>query len=127
MIGMRKFLPILVLPLLAAGCSTVTNLTPHQQERTSNNWYPVEMKWLSKEHALKPETVQAQVVVGTNSYPMQATPLVRNRWEAQVPVPPNDATVRYHYRIDYQVSGIPKPYAESKLSPEYKMQIRDAK
>ncbi len=121
----KKFFPLLALPLLVAGCSTVTNLTPRQQERAENNMYPVEMKWVSNQHALKPETVRPQVIVNGQSYPMQPIPVVRNRWEAFVPVPPNEKEVRYKYKVDYEVSGIPVPQKESKLSPEYKMQIKD--
>ena len=41
---MKKFLPVLFLPLLLAGCATAfTNLTPLQQARNPKNLYPVEV------------------------------------------------------------------------------------
>jgi uncharacterized protein YceK len=121
----KKFLPLLVLPLLVAGCSTVTNLTPRAQERAENNMYPVEMKWFTSEHALKPETVRPVVIVGDETYPMKPIPVVKNRWEAFIPVAPNNKEVSYKYKIDYQISKIPTPEKVSKLSPEYKMEIRE--
>jgi hypothetical protein len=126
MIRMTKtLLPLLVLPLLVAGCSTVTNLTPRAQERSENNMYPVEMKWVSKQHALKPETVRPQVMVGTQAYPMQPVPIVKNRWEAFIPVAPDQKEVRYQYKVDYEYSGIPSARKDSKLSPQFKMEIKD--
>ncbi|MDB6027030.1 MAG: hypothetical protein JWM68_3253 [Verrucomicrobiales bacterium] len=124
---MKKFLPILILPLFVAGCSTVTNLTPRTQERAGNNTYPVEMKWVSNQHALKPETVHPVVIVGTESIPMQPIPVVKNRWEAFIPVAPNENVVRYKYKVNYEVSGIPVPQKESKSSAEYKMEIKEKK
>ena len=121
----KTFLPLLALSLLGAGCSTVTNLTPRAQERADNNMYPVEMKWVSNQHALKPETVRPIVMIGDQAIPMQQVPVVKNRWEAFVPIPPDQKEVRYKYKIDYDVSGIPVPQKESKQSVEYKMEIKD--
>ncbi len=128
MIRMTKnFLPLLVLPLLVAGCSTVTNLTPRAQERAENNMYPVEMKWVSKQHALRPETVRPVVMVGSEAIPMKPVPVVKNRWEAFVPIAPDQKEVRYKFKVDYEVSGIPVPKKDSKQSVEYKMEIKDKK
>lgn len=120
-----KYLPLLVLPLWVAGCSTVTNLTPRAQERAETGVYPVEMKWVSNQHALRPETVRPVVIVGNEAIPMQQVPVVKNRWEAFIPIAPGQKEVRYKYKVDYEVSGIPVPQKDSKLSPEYKMEIRD--
>lgn len=122
---MRKLLPFLILPMLVAGCSSVTNLTPHTERSTAN--YHFEMKWNNTQHALKPGTAKAYVLIGDQSFPMQPTPIVKNRFETSISLNTSEPTIRYRYKIDYEVSAVPSPRQESTLSPEYKLDISGKK
>ena len=78
---------LLTLLFLMVGCvrSTITNLTPSQLPRNQAGLYPVEMEWKSNQTALRYETIEPSVLIGTNIFPMQRTKLLTNRWEALVP------------------------------------------
>lgn len=120
----KKFLPVLLLPLLLAGCATsLTNLTPLQQVRNANNLYPVEVAFDSSQQALRWEDIRAQILVGEATYPMRPTLLMTNRWEGLLPVPPELNTVTYRYKLDYECNSFGKPKSGSRVSPEYTLQI----
>jgi hypothetical protein len=120
----KKFLPVLFLPLLLAGCATsFTNLTPLQQARNPNNAYPVEVAFDSSEQALRWDSIRPQILVGPESIPMRATLLMTNRWEGLVPVPPGASTVKYRYKFDYEVNAFGKPKAANRVSPEYTLRV----
>ena len=76
-------------PLMLMGCMyhKITNLTPGALPRNNSGFYPVEIIWESNQRTVRYETVQPQVMIGTNSFPMKNTPKMTNRWEALVPVP----------------------------------------
>ncbi len=121
----KKFLPVLFLPLLLAGCATAfTNLTPLQQARNANNLYPVEVAMDSSEQAIRWDSIRPQILVGPDAYPMRPTLLMTNRWEGLVPVPPGLASVKYRYRFDYEVNSFGKPKPASRVSPEYTLRIQ---
>ena len=123
---LKKFLTLLALPLLIAGCSTpaiFTNLTPQQQLRNTNNLYTVEVALVSRQQTLRWETIHPQIVVGTEVYPMRPTMLMTNRWEGLLPVPQSTNLVHYHYKFDYQANAFGGPIPESASSPEYTLQI----
>lgn len=125
----KRFLPLLLAPLLLAGCSTTfTNLTPSQQLRNANNLYPVEVAFTTRQQSLRWETIQPYVNVGTEFYPMRQTLRMSNRWEGLVPVPADKSTITYRYKFDfkYNAVGLP-PQEDSSLSPEYKLKIVDQK
>jgi hypothetical protein len=126
---MKNFLGLAALSGLLVGCasSKITNLTPTRVERNSSNLYPIEAAWETREHVIRPESLQPKVVVGTEAYPMQRVPVVKNRWETLIPVPPNENSVRYKFKFDYDYNSIPVPRRNSKLSPEYKLEIVDKK
>ena len=84
----KKSLPVLLLPLLLAGCaSQLTNLTPQQQHRNANNLYPVEVSFNTRQETVRWQSIRPQIVVGSEFYPMRATPLMTNRWRACCPCP----------------------------------------
>lgn len=117
----------LCVALLALGCVTsgVTNLTPTKVKRTPNNLYHIEYQWNSNQQTLRPETITPTVVVGQESYPMRKVPKMRNRWEAYIPVPPDQKAVNYRFKIDYDYNRFGKTGKDSMLSPEYKLVIED--
>ena len=120
----NKFLPVLVLPLLLAGCATqFTNLTPQQQVRNANNIYMLEVAVASGQQTLRWESIRPQILVGTESYPMRPTPLMTNRWEGLVPVSPGTPSIQYRYKIDYEYNAFGKPKASSQLSRTYKLRL----
>ena len=122
----KKTLPLLILPLVFGGCAAAfTNLTPTQQIRNDNNLYPVEVALESRQQTLRWESINPQIVVGTDLYPMRPTPLMTNRWEGLVPVPPGTNVVRYHYKFDFKDNAFGAPKPDSASSREYTLQILD--
>ncbi len=122
----KKFLPVLLLPVMFAGCQTPfysTNLTPLQQVRTTNNLYTLEVAVSSHQQTLRWDSIHPQVVVGRESYNMRPTPLMTNRWEGLVPVPPGTSEVRYRYRFDFEANGFGKSIPQSAVSQEYTLRI----
>jgi len=124
---MKKLLPVLLVPLLVSGCATTfTNLSPHQQVRNANNLYPVEVAFTSRQQSLRWETIHPVVNVGTEFYEMRPTKLMTNRWEALVPVPADQHTVRYRYKFDFKYNALGKPPQSDSLgSSEYTLRIVD--
>jgi hypothetical protein len=124
---LKKILMLLPL-LLVAGCTTgtFTRLTPNQQPRNANNLYTVETSFDSQQQALRWDSIKAYVVVNGQPYPLRQVPLVKNRWEGVVPVPPTASTVNYRFKFDYFYNvfgGPPKPNSES--SRIYTLKVTD--
>ena len=124
---LKRFL--LLLPvILLAGCTTgtFTRLTPNIQPRNANNLYPVEAAFESPQQSLRWDSIQAFVLVNGQAYPLRPVPLVKNRWEGLVPVPPGANSVVYRFKFDYKYNNLgtaPKP--SSAVSPIYKLNIVD--
>ena len=125
MLNIRKLLALALLPLLLAGCASITNLTPLQQTRNATGLYPVEVKLASRQQTLRWESIQPHVVVGGDFYPMRPTSLMKNRWETLVPVAANTNATYYKFKFDYDYNSIGHPGHDSKLSGEYKLTIVD--
>src|SRR5438132_11799552 len=99
----RNLWPLLVMPLLLAGCTaTFTNLTPQRQSRNPNNLYPVEVALNSRQQTMRWESIRPQIVVGEKFFPMRPTLLMTNRWEGLVPVPVGTNITHYRYKFDYE-------------------------
>jgi hypothetical protein len=110
--------------LLAAGCTTtITNLTPSQQVRTPTGLYPFAVAWDTTQQSIRQETIQVCVQVGLEAYPMERTPLVKNRWEILVPIPADRNLINYRYKFDYEYLSIPQRKANSRLSSPYQLKI----
>ena len=123
---LKRILPLFCLPLLLAGCNaTLTNLTPQQQLRNTNNLYTVEVSLASRLQTMRWESIKPQIMMGADLYPMRPTPLMTNRWEGLVPVPPSTNLVHYRYKFDYNYNAMGAPRADSALSPEYTLRIID--
>ncbi|RME95814.1 MAG: hypothetical protein D6766_02255 [Verrucomicrobia bacterium] len=112
---------------LLCGCisNRIVNLTPRQMPRSPDNLYRIEAAWESNEQALRPETLQGYVVVDRQFHPMERTPNTVNRWEALVPVPPDQRFLNYRFKFNYMINTIPVPRPDSKLSPVYQLEIID--
>jgi hypothetical protein len=122
----KKSLPLLALSLLLAGCAThLTNLTPQQQVRNAENLYPVEVSFNSNQQTVRWKSIQPKIVVGTESYDMRPTPVMTNRWEGLIPVPPGTNIIHYRYKFDYEYNRMGNPGRDSALSPDYTLQILD--
>ncbi len=117
----------LLVPLLLTGCMyhKITNLTPSALPRNGSGFYPVEIIWNTNQRAVRHETVEPQVMIGTNSYPMQLTPKVTNRWEALVPVPEQAFEMRYRIKVNWKYNAIPAPVGNSQLSEEFRLLINN--
>lgn len=121
---LKKFL--LALPaLFITGCAaTFTNLTPLQQARNANNFYPVEVAFNSPQTSLRWDSIHPYVLVNGQLYDMHPTQLMTNRWEALVPAAATDTSVTYRYKFDYLYNNLgtpPKP--NSAYSPAYNLEI----
>lgn len=121
----RTLLPLLLLPLLLAGCTTITNLTPAKTARNPAGLYPFEVSWQTRDQSLKSGTLKPQVMVGNESYPMQPVPIVSNRWETLVPIQPGMKAIQYRFKFDWEYNAIPAPRKNTKMSPEYKLEVID--
>ena len=120
----KKFLPLLP-ALLLTGCATnFTRLTPNEQPRNANNLYPVEVAFNSQQQALRWDSIQPYVLVNGQPYPLRQVPMVTNRWEGLVSVPPTADSVSYRFKFDYLYNnwGTP-PKPNSAYSPQYKLEI----
>jgi hypothetical protein len=121
----KKSLPVLSLSLLLAGCaSQLTNLTPQQQARNANNLYPVEVSFNSRQETIRWQSIKPKIVVGSEFYDMRPTPLMTNRWEGLIPVPPGTSAIHYHYKLDFEFNRMGKPGSDTALSPEYSLRIK---
>lgn len=121
----KKFLPVLLVPLLLAGCATsITNLTPLTQPRNLTNAYPVEVALDSSQQSVRWDSVEPSIVVGHQTYPMRGTLLMTNRWEGLVPVPPGASTVTYRYKFDYEYNSLGKPKAGTWYSHPYTLRVQ---
>jgi hypothetical protein len=122
----KKSLPLLSLSLLLAGCATqLTNLTPQQQVRNAENLYPVEVSFNSNQQTVRWKSIQPKIVVGKEFYEMRPTPVMTNRWEGLVPVPPGTSIIHYRYKLDYEYNRMGTPGRDSALSPEYTLRLLD--
>jgi hypothetical protein len=122
----KKSLPLFTLSLLLAGCATqLTNLTPQQQVRNAENLYPVEASFNSTQQTVRWKSIQPKIVVGKEFYEMRPTPVLTNRWEGLVPVPPGTSIIHYRYKFDYEYNRMGNPGRNSALSPEYTLRILD--
>lgn len=121
----KKTLPFLLVALLTGCASQITNLTPRQQVRNPNNLYPVEVAFKSGQQNIRWDTVKPTVIVNGQPYEMHPTMMMTNRWEGLVPVPPGVDTVKYHYRVDFNINAFGKMSAENAVSPDYTLKVLD--
>ncbi len=126
-IKMKKIFCLLLLPMLLAGCTSITNLTPSQSPRDPSGFYRVEAEWKSSRQAILPDSFQPLVMIGFNTFPMRPVPVVQDRWEAYVPVPADKDFVLYRYKFDFLVNSISKPHPDSLMSPEYTLKVSEKK
>ena len=120
----KKFLPFLPVLMLAGCTTTFTQVTPLQQPRNANNLYPVEVIFNSSQQVLRWDSIKPSVLVKGELYPLRPVPVVQNRWEGLVPVPPTADGVTYRFKFDYLYNNIgtePKP--NSAFSPSYNLKI----
>jgi hypothetical protein len=116
---------LLMLSLTGCSTTTMTNLTPSRLPRKDNNQYTFEVDYNTRQQSLIQESMQGYVIVDGERYPMQRVPMLNNRWEGIVPVPPDQEVVTYRYRFDYQYRGIPEARRDSKESSYHQLFILD--
>ncbi len=127
MMTIRKLVPVLLLLLLPVGCvtNTITNLTPRQLSRNANGLYLFEVALDSNQQTLRDETIQAQVLIGMNSYPMEPVLMLKNRWEALVPHAATNRIVNFQFKLNYTYNRFGSPGTASILSQSYSVEIID--
>ena len=124
---LKKFLMLLPV-LLLAGCTTTTftRLTPGQQPRNPDNLYPVEAAFDSTQQSLRWDSIQAYVLVNGRALPMRPVPMVKNRWEGLVPLPPGANIVAYRFKFDYLFNNFgTQPQPNSLTSKVYTLKVVD--
>jgi hypothetical protein len=122
---LKRFLPLLPV-LLLAGCTTAqfTRLTPNQLPRNPDSLYPVETAFDCRQQALRWDSIKAFVIVNGQPQPMRPVPLVKNRWEGVVRVPPGASTVSYRFKFDYLYNNFgTQPQPNSVTSPNYTLKV----
>ncbi len=126
MIMLKKFLAVLPLLLLAGCATTFTRLTPLEQPRNPNNLYPVEVVFNSSQQSLRWESIKPYVLANGVLYPMRQVPMMQNRWDGYVTVPPGTNSVSYRFKFDYLCNafGTP-PEPNSSFSPVYTLTVID--
>ena len=123
---LKKSVPVLLLSLVLAGCATqVTNLSSLHQQRNASNLYPVEVAFDSRQQTVRWQSIRPHILVGNESYDMRPTPLMTNRWEGVIRVPPGRNSVEFRYKLDYQYNRMGQPGSNSALSRKYVLQILD--
>jgi hypothetical protein len=121
----KKFLPLLP-ALLLAGCATssFTRVAPLQQPRNANNLYPVEVIFNSSQQSLRWDSLKPYVLANGELYPLRPVPIVQNRWEGFVPVPPTASNVIYRFKFEYLYNTFgSEPKSGSDVSPQYNLRI----
>jgi hypothetical protein len=126
--NLKKFLPLLPV-LLLAGCSTTatfTRMTPGEQPRNADNLYPVEIAFNSGQQSLRWDSIKPYVIVQGQPLPLRPVPVVENRWEGLVPVPPTANSVTYRFKFDYLYNTFGNsPQPDSAWSPAYTLKVLD--
>lgn len=122
----KKWIALCLLTgLVLGGCmTTVTNLTPTTEMRNPDNLVRIEYQWDTTQQTIRPESIRPFVVVGFDTYEMQPTLKMTNRWEALVPVPPDKNVINYHFKVDYEFRRFGDIGKASKTSEEYKLYIK---
>jgi hypothetical protein len=123
----KKFLPFLPVIFLA-GCTTAsfTRVTPLQQPRNANNLYPVEVIFNSSQQSLRWDSLKPYVLANGELYALRPVPIVQNRWEGFVPVPPAANSVIYKFKFEYLLNTVgSEPQPSSAISPQYNLKIVD--
>lgn len=125
-IMLKKILPMVALAALLTGCNaTFTNLTPKQQVRNEDGLYPVEVAMKTRQGTLRWDSIDANIIIGTNSFPMRSTLLMSNRWEGLVPVPATTNIVYYRYRLNFLYNDFGGPKQDNLWSEQYRLLILD--
>jgi hypothetical protein len=122
---MKKFLSLLMLPVLLTGCTSITNLTPSHYPRDASGYYRVEAQWYSNREAVREDSFKPQVILdGVTTFPMEREPLVEDRWQAFIPVPAGKDIVLYRYKFDFLDNAIGGPKPNSMMSRDYELRIK---
>ena len=123
--GRRELLMGMIVAHGVSGCTynKFTNLTPTQLPREGTGNYPVEMSWDSNNRTIVEDTVKAYVMVDQEFYPMTNTQVVKDRWEAMIPVDAGVRYVNYRFKVDYKYKSMPNLKANSDLSDPYLLKI----
>lgn len=124
---MKACFSLVALAALLTGCSTtrLTNLTPERFPRNVANLYPFEVAWESKRRGVD-ANIGAYVLINDQVFPMNPVPKAKNRWEAQITIPPDKTLVPYRYKFVYQYPGVvTTAKRNSNLSQSYRLTISE--
>ncbi len=122
---MKKFLSLLLLSAVLTGCTTISNITPTHYKRDPSGFYRVEAQWYSDREAVRAGSFKPLVLVGlTNAYPMTPSQMGADRWEAFIPIAPDQDTVIYRYKFDFLDNTMRGPMPNSMMSKDFELKIK---
>src|SRR5262249_14817063 len=96
-----------------------------QLPRNGNGIYLFEVALNTTQQTLRQETIKPYVLIGSNSYPMESALMLKNRWEALVPIPATNKFINYRYKFVYEYNRFGPRGANSRLSPQYHLEITE--
>jgi hypothetical protein len=101
-------------------------MTPSEQPRNADNLYPVEVAFNSGQQSIRWDSIKPYVIVQGQSFPLRPVPVVLNRWEGLVPVPPTENTVTYRFKFDFLYNTFgDDPQPDSAWSSAYTLKVLD--
>ena len=127
MAKINRFFLLLLGAAWLCGCSSITNLTPSRYPRNDTGYYRVEAVWKSDRQAVRDDSFQPIVVVGSQTYPMRPVPLVADRWEAFIPLSADKDSIHYYFKFDYLVNKLHGPQPDSLKSADYSLTLTEKK
>lgn len=125
MLKMQHWLALAALAALTGCTGTLTNLTPHFQNRRADGLYPVSVAFDTEQQSLRWASLKPYVIADNAMIPMRQTPLMTNRWETLLPVPAGKKSVEFRYKMEWEYNAIPVPEKESMISQKQVLTIID--
>jgi len=123
---LKRILSLLPVLLLTGCASTFTRLTPLEQPRNQNNLYPVEVQFNSPQQSLRWDSIKPYVLVNGVLYDLHPVPMLQNRWEGYVSVPPGSNETDFRFKFEYLYNNFgTEPKAGSGWSPAYQLKVVD--
>ncbi|MBT5926563.1 MAG: hypothetical protein HOH33_08100 [Verrucomicrobia bacterium] len=120
-----KALLLITTVLLQTGClsTTVVNLTPSKLSRNAESMYRFEAAWESNQKSIQDDSIEGYVVMDEFQYPMKKVQVVKDRWEALIPLNPASEGYIYHLKFDFIYVSNPEPKPNSLRTKHFSLTI----
>lgn len=84
-----------------------------------------EVAFDSNQQTIRESSMKPSVLIDLKSYPMEPALMMKNRWEALVPLPADVKFVNYRFKFDYDYNRFGDPGNNSRLSTAYQLEIEE--